>query len=220
MKHQFDLGYRLQVEDFSGVEDVVRVEGAFELFHEGEAGFADGVFWLAGEMSRCSPSPMATPHTIRLRLNTMLGNRFIQLFTNPCLSAAIVAIALVSCSESGSVPPVDFTVPTGFHGIFILREDPKASESLKLKEGRYLVDIPTSGIATVKSAEPLYHWHAASRLTWRPSPNGQTVASEYQLWSLFTTSEREHYYLVGTQAECNRAQKVSAFKLKPAQIPQ
>ena len=49
------------------------IEGAFELFHEGEAGFADRVLRFAGEMSRCSPSPMSTPHMLRLRLDTMLA---------------------------------------------------------------------------------------------------------------------------------------------------
>ena len=72
-----------------------------------------------------------------------------------------VALLLISCGD-GSGPPVHFIVPDGFRGRIDIFLDTKQGAPVELKEGRYTLIIPASGVLRVQSFLPFDRWHTAT----------------------------------------------------------
>jgi hypothetical protein len=87
-------------------------------------------------------------------------------------TTTFAVIALTACAWIGtcavtayldrSGPPIEFVVPSGFHGTIEIIRDRRNGENLKFEHGRYVVVVPPSGVIRLKDAPPVYHWHEES----------------------------------------------------------
>jgi hypothetical protein len=138
--------------------------------------------------------------------------------------ATIITLCAVlfGCSSSG--PPVDFILPDGFRGIFVIIPDSEA-DPMTFRDGRYVVHIPESGILFVANVEPFNKWHTQTAYysSGIQLPIGIISGNEDKvaLRSLSTSSDGRISWLVGTKAEEELAWKsiISDLPLAEPLIP-
>jgi hypothetical protein len=102
---------------------------------------------------------------------------------------------------------VEFVVPDGFHGIFVIREDTKQGLPPDRNGNVIRYHIPDSGVLITKDALPLDVWHSEKAMyqsgSYMPE-SPQHSGSQNCLYGLATGSDGRSTWLIGTKLECNQ----------------
>jgi hypothetical protein len=99
---------------------------------------------------------------------------------------------------------VEFVVPNGFHGVFVVKEDP-VSGAAPEREGdlvRYV--IPESGVLITADAEPLLNWHTPSARFANGEKISNLAEDRYILIGLSNDVAGRMKWLIGSPAEAQQ----------------
>jgi hypothetical protein len=123
------------------------------------------------------------------------------------LTPAFTAITMTSCGPERSGLPVEFIVPDGFHGIFVIKEDRNSGAKPEYVEGRVRYTVPVSGVLHTADVRPLRRWHSESAkyLGGKVIPNAMTATAEdHVLYPLTSDNDGQITYLIGTKHEYDK----------------
>jgi hypothetical protein len=115
------------------------------------------------------------------------------------------ASLLVGCDGSG--PPVHFSVPDGFRGAFKISVDRKHGIQPVKSNGVWMIVVPTNAHLVIKDDWFFRKWHSetASYYSGKPVGDGQMSTNAVALRSLFSDSQRNSWWLIGTKQELDNA---------------
>jgi hypothetical protein len=118
-----------------------------------------------------------------------------------------MAAASTGCGAKRGYP-VEFIVPDGFHGIFVIEEVSEGGTEPEFVEGSYRYVIPESGVLKTTDARPFYRWHSESArfASGKEISNMKTPSrgGPHILISLATDSDGRSTWLIGTKDEANQ----------------
>lgn len=121
------------------------------------------------------------------------------------VSCAVILLAgLVIVLNRHRRYDVEFVVPDGFHGIFVVKEDWKSGLPPERTDSIVRYVIPKSGVLITTDTSPLFVWHSESakyssgrRI---PDPAG-LPGKRHILIGLTSDSLGRNTFLIGTKAE-------------------
>ena len=126
----------------------------------------------------------------------------------------LMTILLSACHREG--PSVDFIVPDGFRGVFQI--SPKdGAHPIKLVNGRYIIEVPSSGTLYVDDMRPFRQWHQERAFFKSGSPLPDSIlagdSDSIRLHGLSTDSNDNSWWLVGTDSEKEIFHRMSPFNI-------
>jgi hypothetical protein len=83
----------------------------------------------------------------------------------PALASLVLLLAIMpqfcACSmlDDTRNPTICFVLPDGYRGVFQLVLDEKQGVDVIHREGKYVYEIPVSGVLKIKSFKPFDGWH-------------------------------------------------------------
>jgi len=121
-----------------------------------------------------------------------------------------------------STPTVEFVVPDGYRGRFVLFVDPINGVALRQRDGVVTIDIPVSGVLRIKDDSILARWHTpkARYQDGTPilyEPNGKAKPGEAMLLGAGSSEVDEdgtriHWNYVGTRADYDQGIGITAVE--------
>jgi hypothetical protein len=84
----------------------------------------------------------------------------------------VAALFLFGCDDSG--PPVHFSLPQGFHGVFQVTVDKERGSRIVKSNGTLVITVPTNACVTVDDGNFMYRWHKETA----GYPDGTLITAE------------------------------------------
>lgn len=119
----------------------------------------------------------------------------------------IVFLVAVFRGDRSAGVRIEFVVPNGFHGIFVVEEDAESGSPPQEVDGVVRYVIPKSGVLITTDAESFYDWHSESARY----ANGQEIPlpqveaeKQHFLIGLSGDHRRRNLWLIGTRDEARR----------------
>jgi hypothetical protein len=126
---------------------------------------------------------------------------------------ACCSLLLAGCDGSG--PPVHFSVPDGFRGVFKISVDRKNGVQPVKSNGVWMIVVPTNAHLTLSDDLFFRRWHTetASYYSGKPVEDEPMSTNAIRLRGLFTDTERNSWWLIGTRREQDIAHRARVWEL-------
>ena len=123
------------------------------------------------------------------------------------LVCASLVLLLSTCIDLGNDPNIEFVVPDGFHGVFVIKHDELAGTPPERSGNLIRYKIPKSGVLKTSDIEPLRVWHSESAryASGKKVPQLTGDPGEQRiLYALDTDDRGQRAWLIGTKADAGK----------------
>jgi hypothetical protein len=111
------------------------------------------------------------------------------------------------------IQQIRFIITVGFHGVFVVEEDPGASPAQRDGGGAWVYEIPSAGRLKTSEVKPFREWHDTRGEYTDGSLLGFAAVGPIKPFSdrstkirpISSDSEGRFYYLVGSEEDLARA---------------
>lgn len=137
------------------------------------------------------------------------------------LFISLSCIAGASCKQQSKNVSVHFRLPTGFVGVFVVREDPLSDLAAEVGRETSVFVVPQNGVVTTQSMECLRKWHTThatyvdgQEIPWIGAGSRSLTQETVAFKTLVTEADGSTFFIVDTVARIREFESDSTRMLK------